>query len=737
MLTATDGRRRGLFWPLCILGAAAIALVIGAQFYFARETDLAAARREQALVQSGIATHVAELARRTVSETMWDAAVQHLDNAFDFAWAEANIGEYFASTEGFEAAIVLDRDNRPLYAMRDGKSVGANETADLTRAAGSLVDSVRADEQRRGPLAPILKRKSSISTPIMASAISKVGRENFVLTATLVQPDLGYALPKTSRSALVITAKAMDASFMQTLIDRFALEAARIVDGAASNTQGGARAVFRDGQEHVVATLLWKAQTPGTALLRGALPFTLALTAALSALAWGLLRHGQRSAQSLIASEARASHMAYHDPLTGLANRALLADRLAHAVEDQRRSGPGFAVHCIDLDRFKDINDTFGHATGDEFIRDVAQRLVTICGQGDTLARLGGDEFAVIQIGATAETAAALAARIVAKLAEPIELPIGRVFGGCSIGVMLAQDGVSDPNECLRQADLALYRAKDGGRGRFCVFEEEMDAAVRLRRGLQSDLHGALENNEIELLYQPQVNRAGHVFGVEALARWTHPTRGPISPAVFVPLAEECGLIEAFGLFTLRRAFEDSARWPDLQVAINVSAAQLRMASFVPRLADLIMETGIDPTRFELEITEGLLLGDDPQTHAALTRLRAIGFNIALDDFGTGYSSLSYLQRYPINKIKIDRSFITNLGVDTEAEAVVTAIVKLARALGLSVIAEGVETEEQRCRLNFVGCTDVQGFLFGKAVPARDITMMTAKPHARRETEAA
>jgi diguanylate cyclase (GGDEF)-like protein len=713
--------RKGLVWPARFLAIAAVGLLIGAQVYLAREADASAWRREQAVVESGVAGYADDIARRSVSVTLWDQAVAKLDNRFDFAWADANIGRYLADTESFEAALVLDRDDRPLYAMRGGQSIASEAVADLHAAAKPLVARARAAERRRGPLAPILSRDKMVTMPVYASAFSRISGAPYVVTAMLVQPDFGDSLPRSERSSVVVSAKRVDAAFLKTVAGRFMLQDAQLTSGDAVLAQGRAGVSLRDAAGEPVAAIAWSPPQPGAALLRKALPATLLLVGALSALAWSLYVRARRAARNLIASEARAAHLAYHDSLTGLPNRARLGEKLALEHERCRRTGVGFAVHCIDLDRFKEVNDTFGHAAGDDLIRAAAQILSAACRRGDILARLGGDEFAVVQPGATPASAAAMADRIIALLAAPIHLPVGRVFVGCSIGVTIVHDAVADPQEALRQADLALYRAKDAGRGRYTFFEPEMDAAVRMRRALQADLRDALARDELQMAYQPQVDGRGRVFGVEALVRWTHATRGPVAPSVFVPLAEENGLIDALGMFTLRRAFEDSLAWGGVMVAVNLSAAQLRMRDFTSRLADLVAKTGIDPTRFELEITEGLLLGDDDQTHEALRRIRSMGFRIALDDFGTGYSSLSYLQRYPIDKIKIDRSFITNLGVDHDAEAVVAAIVKLARALGLSVIAEGVETEAQRARLTAAGCPDVQGFLFGRPAPASEI----------------
>jgi diguanylate cyclase (GGDEF)-like protein len=445
----------------------------------------------------------------------------------------------------------------------------------------------------------------------------------------------------------------------------------------------------------------------------------------------------ERANTAIAASEARIRHLAYHDALTGLPNRALLAERLAGVLDDVKRCGGHFSIHLIDLDKFKMVNDTFGHQAGDELLRHTAEELGVLCRDADTIARLGGDEFVVVHTRTTRAAAQALAERIVQRLAEPITLSVGQLYVGCSIGVAILEPTSLAPFDYLRQADLALYQAKEKGRGQFAFFEPEMDQAIAVRRSLQGDLRKALLTGQLELAYQPQVDSESRIVGIEALLRWNHPTRGVIPPGVFIPLAEECGAIVELGYFALRRAFEDSVRWPSLKVAINVSAHQLRMKDFYCRVESLVREKGIAPAQFELEITESLLLGDDRETHETLRKLSGLGFAIALDDFGTGYSSLSYLQRYPINKIKIDRSFVVNLGVDAEATAVISAIVTLAEALHLHIIAEGVETDVQRSELMAAGCSHVQGYLTGRPMSATAILGLLAPEHADRAVNAA
>jgi diguanylate cyclase (GGDEF)-like protein len=436
-----------------------------------------------------------------------------------------------------------------------------------------------------------------------------------------------------------------------------------------------------------------------------------------------------RSSESAAQNEALALHAAHHDPLTGLPNRALLAKRLEAMLARKRDEGRAFAVHCIDLDRFKEVNETFGHEVGDELLRRVSQQFTKACGPTDILARIGGDEFVLVQDAEDAAAAESLAAQIISTMSMPISLESGRVFVGCSIGIYLVDDLTIDPLECLRRADLALYQAKHDGRQRLMFFDESIDDAQRAKQVLRDELRDALLHEELSVVYQQQV-RDDCTVGVEALVRWSTRERGAISPSIFVPIAEESGLIDTLGNFVIRRAFLDSRKMKGLRISVNISAAQIRMHDFIEKVQSIAIETDVDPKLVELEITEGLLLGQDPEIRQSLDRLRSLGFRIVLDDFGTGYSSLGYLHQYPIDKIKIDRIFVLNMGPDAKDDAVVNAIVGMARALNIEVIAEGVESVAQHARLVAAGCRDFQGFHFGRPMQLeallRELDLQTA-----------
>ncbi len=432
-------------------------------------------------------------------------------------------------------------------------------------------------------------------------------------------------------------------------------------------------------------------------------------------------------------AEERIAFLAHHDALTGLPNRTLFRERAEQAAAELGR-GRGFAVLCLDLDGFKTVNDTLGHAVGDQLLRAVAERLIACARSADTVARLGGDEFAVVQAGANDPgDAELLAGRVLEALGQPFELDGHRVVVGASVGIALAPRDGAQSDRLLRCADTALYRAKAAGRGAHRFFEPEMDARLLARRTMELDLRGALAADELELCYQPLVNlEAGRVCGFEALLRWRHPERGMISPAEFIPLAEETGLIVPIGAWALRRACLDASAWPEhVRVAVNVSPVQFRGPGLFEAVAGALSDAGLPASRLELEITESVMLHDSAATLGILRRLHDLGVLIAMDDFGTGYSSLGYLRSFPFDKIKIDQSFIRDLPKEGGAEAIVRAITGLGSSLGMRTTAEGVETEAQLSRLRAEGCTEVQGYLFGRPGPAADVPRVVHRINAR------
>ena len=429
------------------------------------------------------------------------------------------------------------------------------------------------------------------------------------------------------------------------------------------------------------------------------------------------------------AAAREIEHLAFYDPLTHLPNRRLMMDRLQQAFATSARAGLQGALLCLDLDHFKTLNDTLGHDMGDVLLQQVAQRLTACVREGDTVARLGGDEFLVLleDLGAlatdAAEQAQAVGEKILAALNQPYQLASHHVHSTTSVGAVLFSGQGQTVEDVVKHADLAMYAAKTAGRNSIRFFDPRMQAAVTARATLENDLRTAVEQGQFTLHYQTQVGCGTRVVGAEALIRWNHPTRGMVSPFEFIPLAEETGLILPMGLWVLQTACAQLRRWQDhpataeLQLAVNVSARQFHQDDFIEQVVTALRQTGARPDRLKLELTESLALDNVDDTIAKMNTLRALGLGFSMDDFGTGQSSLSYLTQLPLDQLKIDQSFVRNIGIQHTDALIVQTIIGMAQSLGIDVIAEGVETEAQRAFLERHGCTLWQGYLFSRPVP--------------------
>jgi diguanylate cyclase (GGDEF)-like protein len=425
-------------------------------------------------------------------------------------------------------------------------------------------------------------------------------------------------------------------------------------------------------------------------------------------------------------------HQAYHDTLTGLPNRSLLQNRLDHGIKAAQRDEARIAVLFIDLDRFKVINDGLGHFVGDELLRQAALRLTESVRASDTVSRQGGDEFVILASIDHITDAVHIAEKVVADMNLPFEIAEHRLNVGASVGISVYPQDGEDAATLLRNADVAMYAAKDAGRGTFRFFDAAMNDRAQHRLTMEAALRRALANNEFELFYQPKVCLADRRYcGMEALIRWRDPVLGLISPLDFIPLAEETGLIEPIGTWVLETACAQMRRWADRgmvagPVAVNVSARQLDDPQFAAKLEAILKHHGLDASQLQLEVTESTVMSDPEVAIEALSKLAALGSTIAIDDFGTGYSSFSYLKRLPIHLLKIDRSFVTDIGHSREDEEIVTAIIQVALALKLMVVAEGVETQQQADFLNGLGCHFAQGYLYAKPLPLAEFEALVA-----------
>ncbi|MGC1028817.1 putative bifunctional diguanylate cyclase/phosphodiesterase [Pantoea agglomerans] len=688
---------------LTFVGAGA-ALFVGTSL-----TNTEARHQQQRMIEASFSQSLNEHLRQLHSLSRWGPFEQHLAEGNSSRWLDENIGLWLYEMFGHQLILVLDQQNQIVRVWREGQPVSAPEDDPLI---GEVLQSSLVNDPARHDNADYAR----VTNRAAALAVGNIQRES-------------NALPRFR----LVSLKFLDDGYLAGLAERNQLQGLHFSDGTPQPGTGARYLLIAQAGE-AVGYLNWVPSRPGAQMLRTIGPSTGLAVLAISLLCLYMVRRLWNSSvnlsQSMLrlgASEAQAQHLAFHDVLTGLPNRALVEDRLTQALALATRHDQRVALLLIDLDRFKTINDTHGHHAGDELIIAVAQRLSRIVRASDTVGRIGGDEFIVVMpdvdnIGQVHS----LAQRIIDELSEPFTLFGSDVWSGASIGLALApKDGV-DRLELMRKADIALYEAKSGGRGTYRQFERAMDESVRTRQTIAADLRTALHTHQgLEVWYQPLMDIGGQqMVGIEALLRWHHPARGLIAPGEFIAIAEETGLIIPLGEWVLAEACVTQQRFPELLVAVNVSPVQFRSTGFVERVMAIVSQNGGDPKRLELEITEGVLIEDEREARAIIVELRDAGFRVALDDFGTGYSSLNYLSNFPVDKIKIDRSFTQSLGVAENSVAIVESVVKLGHAMGLMVTAEGVETPGQMSALADAGCNQLQGYLFSQAVPADQLAAL-------------
>jgi diguanylate cyclase (GGDEF)-like protein len=706
-----------LVWPTAALLILTLAFVFTTILWTSESANSTAGKRQRVQLTGAIDQQLEELKSR-LADIVGGVAL------LDAAEKEPTLskGELArAAVPGLDEVFVLPRaGSLDLIAGAGMTEVAAR---DLMRdLIAALASGERADVA--GPAAGAPARRDR--------AVSGLAYDGSALLAGAAIPLDG---PKAS-DLVVAAYKRFDPADLKRLADLYAIDELRV----AKEPPGEAWMALPvlDARGEPAAYLAWRPERPGDLMRERLVPLTLfgsCVAILLFSLVIGYIRW---VAKDLARSQEQAQNLLGRDPLSGLANRLLFGERLDEELNRLGRTGGGLAVMFLDLDRFKEVNDTYGHQAGDELIKMVAKRLSELLRSTDTLSRFGGDEFAVIQTALRSrEDADSLARRILDSLTHPFEINGTPVSIGVSIGISLAPDNGLKREELMRLADTALYQAKSAGRNRSCFFAREMDETIRMRKVVEDDLREAIESDGLCLHYQPIFSADGQtIVGLEALVRWPHQKQGLISPARFIAIAEERGLVIPLGEWVLRRACQDGLRWPGLSIAVNVSPIQFRHRDFVASVMRVLDETGFEPSRLEIELTEGVVVENADAAEAAMMELRALGVNLALDDFGTGYSSLIYLRRFAFDKIKIDRSFLESMEETGESAILVHSIVHLGRALGLTVTAEGVETKEQHRFLQALGCHQLQGFLFSKPVPPEEIDRLLGVAEPRREASA-
>lgn len=740
---------------LVAFGGFLAAMLFSLHLSVEKSDDMSAMRQSREL-QQAISNILDDVAQAQEAVAIWDMLVDELAKpAPDQAWLDDNVGAWLHRLFEQDLVFILGPDNTLRYGNVHGEMIDPARYAVYEPDIRPFIALTRGEAARpnndheRLPGQPPSADASARTTraAVHATDLAIVGQRPAVVSVMRVarfSPDLNA--PAFETRNLLVSVRFIDGDFLHAfsrdnLIDGLHYHATRTRHEGVDERE--VPLTSSDGAP--LGYLMWRPDLPGSELWRAMLPAVaamlasaLVLIALLALRTYRLLRQQQahlsalRTAHvELKASEAHAQHLAFHDVLTGLPNRAYFSTCVDHALV-RRRPDACCAVLLLDLDHFKQVNDTWGHAAGDALIEEFSRRVKLTLGPDDAVARLGGDEFAVLMQNATEASATDLLQRILAEVRAPFDLLGGRAFVGASIGALMAPRDGTTRSELLRKADIALYRAKELGRNQYSFFAPEMDDTLKAKAVIEDDLRRALaDSGQLQVHFQPQIDSSTQqLVGVEALVRWNHPDKGPVSPQIFVPVAESTGLIVPLGEWVLNQACRAALQWPGLSIAVNLSPMQFRGQGFAERVIDLVQRAGVDPAQIELEVTEGVFIEDDGRVQKAIATLRAAGFRIALDDFGTGYSSLSYLQRFAVDKIKIDRSFVANIGEGSDSTAIVNAVVMLGRSMGLTINAEGVETPAQRDFLRAAGCDELQGFLFSRAVPEAEITKYLQKARA-------
>jgi diguanylate cyclase (GGDEF)-like protein len=710
-------RRLGVVVPIGVTVAIAIICIVVAVLGSARRADQVALDTERELFGRALAGQGEQIMRELDVAAASEAANRNIRTSFDLDWAQIYFGQQLHSRFGHDLVFVTGPDDRILFASSGDHSTDA-----------TWLNSIRAQLQ------PTLDRLHGRAPGGSASALSHIarvqqflGRPAIVAAAAISNREAATRIDDAAPT--VLSVKFIDENTIADIGSRLQLHnLRRIGDPAASD--GDFVYDVTDDTGATFARFAWTPNQPGAEIVNTVAPFILLALGGFALLAGLVLRHMGRTEKMIESGESRLRDLAMRDSLSGLPNRVHFGERLEATIEEVRNGGDPAAVLYIDLDHFKDVNDTLGHPVGDELIRCVTKRLSSAVRSGDLVARIGGDEFAMIT-GAGADLTAQLAAanRIIATICAPYIISHQTIVIGASIGIARIDAQVVSSADVMRYADMALYRAKNEGRNRACVYDNAMDADLLKRKLVESELRLAIQRNELHIAYQPIVNNSGTaIIAVEALCRWSHPERGEIPPSDFIPIAETSGLIIELGEWVLRRACLDGKAWPGINISVNVSALQFRRTDFVDIVERVISDTEFDPTRLELEVTETTLIGNVETAELAMFRLKALGARLSLDDFGTGYSSLLYLRCFPFDRLKIDRSFVGSIEEAADAAAIVHAVVSLGRGLGMKVTAEGVETAEQQLFLRAAGVHAMQGYRFGKPCPASEISRRLAKP---------
>ena len=717
---------------------AAGVLLIAIITYAASTANSSASERERILVQNALNRGILRALNEQKSVAWWDEAYNKINGAgLDLAFVDSEFGIFLTETYGHDKVFILSPEGGAVYAFADGARADASSLEAYRRVLSPVIDEALTGNSK------LLKRPDlfgdahghyrTIGTQLQQARwtghiLSIEGRPAFVAAITIL-PNIDMTLLKGAPHIL-LSIIFIDDDYVSDVGRSLLLPDLKLT---ASANKGGDRVSdpvdADDGAR--MGFLSWTTGQPGRVLTNIILPLVIVGVIAVALQATSMLQRLRTTSRTLAQQEKSSRHAARHDALSGLPNRAHFAGNLEAVLETLKSDSTGqrAIVAYLDVDRFKDVNDTLGHSAGDALIKQVAQRLQANVRCGDFIARYGGDEFAILWLSSDARAPQMLADRIARAFVNTFGIDGQSLAVTASVGIAVAPDDGMTCEDVMRHADIALYEAKNTGRNCAIIFSDDMADEIRDRRAIELDLQAALAQDQFDLAYQPIISsETGAIIGVEALLRWQHPMRGFVSPAVFIPIAEQSGLMPALGERVLSRAMHDWHSWPHLEVSVNLSPVQFRQPDLLAMLERLLAQHDADARHFVLEITEGVLMDAGERTRSILDTMRSMGFRMALDDFGTGYSSLAYLCNFRFEKIKIDRSFVSGLSRSHSFQTIVQAVISLGRGFGMTVVAEGVETEAEVRTMVAFGCAQMQGYYFAKPM-SREKLLQTLSAH--------
>lgn len=696
--------------------------------YAGRSANETSTERERTLVENALNESIARALNEQKSVAWWDDPITKItDEAIDLEFTDANFGVFLTETYAHDEVYILNAKDSPLYAFSNSKRLDPSTFEERRPDLEALIAEIRQGDHSKLRSRPDMfsesKDRYRVLTGVQVARwgghITSVHGKPAVVAGMTIVPNIDMSLLKGTPN-LLLSVTYIDEAFASEIGHSLLLNDLSLTP-KPSTAEGVVSEPFIGDDNIPIGFLTWTTRRPGQVLLTIILPLVAFGIFATAVLSYVMLRRLRLASEELAEREAQARHEAKHDALSGLPNRVHMVEKIDGFLQGRlRETHDNRAVAAyVDIDRFKDINDTLGHHAGDQLIKLVSQRLTECLRPNDFLARFGGDEFVILCAPAGPETSGALAERVAKAFSLPFAINGQNIRVTASVGIAVAPYNGVTADDLMRHADIALYEAK--GRGRNCAvpFSEEMARQVERRRAIELDLRTAIETDMLCLNYQPLVSsQSGEIAGLEALLRWRHPVYGDMSPADFIPIAENAGLLPSLGEWVLSRAMEDSKLWPHLEIAVNLSPVQFRHVDLAETLRKLVGQYDVDPSRFVLEITEGVLLEATDHTHQILDDLRSLGFKTALDDFGTGYSSLGYLCNFKFDKIKIDRSFVGRISRIDISRTIIQSVVTIGRALGMDIVAEGVETEFEANTMAKLGCTELQGFYFSRPIAA-------------------